>query len=130
MKVQNKLLMQLAALFISLLVAGGYVFLILFGTTPKELGPGGVTIWFIGLFVFLASLAALIGYGLRFRKPANQDKLSKLLSGSLRTGVIISLGVTVLLALKSLGSLNMRDIVLFVLTLVVVELYFRTRRAY
>lgn len=113
-----------------LVIVGAMVIGSIFLTTPKTLGPGGVTLWFVGLFIWLCSLFSIAIYLWRGRKATNRENISKLFKSSVRDGVILSLGATTLLGLKSLGSLNLRDVVLFVLTLFIVELYFRTRRSY
>lgn len=96
--------------------------------TPKQLGPASITFWFIGVVVFIASLVTLVEYNLKLRKSANRMQPRKVLIKSLRTGILLGLTITILLALSSLRSLSLRDIILFVLTVVIIELYFRTRK--
>lgn len=96
--------------------------------TPKQLGPAAITFWFIGVVVFIASLVTLIEYNLKLRNSANRMQPRKVLIKSLRTGILLGLTITILLALSSLRSLSLRDIILFVLTVVIIELYFRTRK--
>jgi len=96
--------------------------------TPKQLGPAAITFWFIGVVIIIASLVTLIEYNIKLRKSENRMQPRKVLAQSLRTGILLGLTVTILLALSSLRSLSVRDIILFVLTVVIIELYFRTRR--
>ncbi len=96
--------------------------------TPKQLGPAAITFWFIGVVVFIASLVTLIEYNLKLRNSANRMQPRKVLIKSLRTGILLGLTITILLALSSLRSLSLREIILFVLTVVIIELYFRTRK--
>lgn len=97
--------------------------------TPKQLGPAAITFWFIGIAVFVASLVTLLEYNLKLRNPSNRMQPRKTLIGSLRTGILLGLTITILLALSSLRSLSLRDIILFALTVLIIELYFRTRKA-
>ena len=97
--------------------------------TPKQLGPAAITFWFIGVAVFVASLITLLEYNLKLRNPNNRMQPRKVLIRSLRTGILLGLTITILLALSSLRSLSLRDIILFALTVLIIELYFRTRKA-
>lgn len=97
--------------------------------TPKQLGPAAITFWFIGIAVFVASLVTLLEYNLKLRNPNNRMQPRRVLIGSLRTGILLGLTITILLALSSLRSLSLRDIILFALTVLIIELYFRTRKA-
>ncbi len=97
--------------------------------TPKQLGPAAITFWFIGVAIFIASLVTLVEYNLKLRKEANRMQPRKVLIKTLRTGILLGLTITILLALSSLRSLSLRDIILFILTVVIIELYFRTRKA-
>lgn len=96
--------------------------------TPKQLGPTAITFWFIGVITIIASLITLIEYNLKLRKNSNRMQPRKALIKSLRTGILLGLTVTILLALSSLKSLSLRDIILFALTVLIIELYFRTRK--
>lgn len=96
-------------------------------TNPTKLGPGGVTFWFINLLFLLSSTFTLAFYYLRTRRAASGLNNKKLQS-SIRSGTLIGLSLTVLLALSSLRSLSWRDIVLFLLLIILVEVYFRTRK--
>lgn len=130
MKLKSNNLAYTALLLTTSVLFGAMVIGSLFVTTPKLLGPGGVTIWFVGLFVWLSCLFTAIIYLVQARKSANRENIGRLFKHSGRDGVIVALGVTTILGLKSLGSLNLRDVILFILTLFIVELYFRTRRSY
>jgi len=97
----------------------------IFVTNPTKLGPGGVTFWFINFLLMISSLSTLLLYFLRSKKTEFKKKL---LLSCLRTGSILGFSVTLLLALSSLRSLNWRDIILLVLLVILVEVFFRTRR--
>ena len=94
-------------------------------TNPTKLGPGGVTFWFINFLVLISTLTSLALYFIRMGKT---DSRKKLLISSVRTGSIIGFSLTLLLALSSLRSLNWRDIILLLLLVILVEVFFRTRR--
>ncbi len=77
----------------------------------------------------LASLVTLLIFAWRMRKTKNRDNKQAILQSSFRTGFLLGFCATLLLALSSLRSLSWRDIILFLLTIVLIEIYFRTKRA-
>lgn len=125
---KKKLPFWLTILILLLLVTGGLLVLSLIYTNPKSFGPAGVTFWFINLIIFMGSLVSgLIFVSRMFQKEARKAGVSVLFD-SLRSGYLIGFCLTILVALSSLHSLSIRDIILFILTVVLVEIYFRTRR--
>lgn len=118
------------ALLIILLVVTTVIFVIsLVTSNPTKLGPAGVTFWFINLLLMIASLATIALLAWRMRKIKNRENKQVILQSSFRTGFLLAFCATILLALSSLRSLSWRDIILFLLTVVLIELYFRTKRA-
>ena len=97
--------------------------------TPTEIGPAGITFWFLGILIASATLVATVDYSIRMRKEENQNRSSMIYYAALRAGFLVGFTLTVLLALSSLRSLSLRDIILFVLTVVLIEFFFRTRKA-
>jgi len=97
--------------------------------TPQQLGPAALTFWFIGVLMIVASLLCLLDYNLKLRKEDNRMQPKKAFLSSLRTGVLFGFTFAILLALSSLRSLGIRDIILFILTVLLIELYFRTRKS-
>lgn len=96
--------------------------------TPRELGPAAITFWFLGVLVMVLSLCTLIDYSWKMRKEDHRMQPKKALISSLRTGFLLGFTAALLLALSSLKSLTLRDIILFALTVLIIELYFRTRK--
>lgn len=98
----------------------------LWGSTPAQLRPLGVTLWFIFLLVALTcGLALLLDLAKRLlgpKKPEGRD-----FQPSLRQGLLASIWLVILLALSSLRQLSLRDILLIGLLLVIVEIYTRLR---
>lgn len=97
-----------------------------FATSPRDIGALGVTIWFVSLFLAISSVVTLIRYVFRARKTESQYRLVALLE-VMRSSVLLSLFFTVGLAMQSLRALSAGDIVLFLLTLAIIEIYFRTK---
>ncbi len=115
----------LAALTIGL---GGWLLYIILNYSPKKVGPAVITFWFVGVLLVLSSLIVLIDYNWKLRREANRMQPNKALVSSLRTGLLFGFTATILIALSSLRSLSLRDVILFLLTVVIIELFFRTRK--
>lgn len=119
----------LSVIVLATVLAGvGTITTVIF-STPKDIGPGGVTFWFVALLLFLSGLLTIAGFIWKQRKVKYRDHSQLALLSSLRTAFLLSFATVVLLALKSLRSLNIRDVILFALTVIIVEFYFRTRKA-
>ncbi len=104
------------------------VLLFLFiATAPRDIGAFGVTIWFLSLFVGLTTALSLVRYGWRSKKIMADQKLETF-RGIWRTSCIVALFLTVMLAMQSLRTLNLGDVLLFLMTIAIIELYFRTRK--
>lgn len=105
------------------------LFLSMLVTNPTSLGPTGVTLWFVVLWVVLSSCLALLKYELVMRLGKESTKLNrhKMVVGSLRHGFLVGGGLTVLLALSSLQQLDARDVGLVAVLLVLIEFFARAR---
>lgn len=124
----NRLGLYLSATLFLGVASFALVGFLLLATSPRDIGAFGVTIWFLALFALSTAAITLIRYNWKRRSiPEAQERL-RLFQKSLRSAVIISLFITVGLAMQSLRMLSMGDIILFLLTLGIIELYFRTKR--
>lgn len=96
--------------------------LALWATNPAAIGPIGVTIWFIALAVALSCWFGLGWYAVGSRlwggRPAAPQQ-----SDAWRRGLFAGGYVTILIALSSLRQLNLRDAILLLALLVLVEFY-------
>lgn len=93
-------------------------------TTPDQLGPFGITVWFITFLIMLAGLLTFIFYSLK-RSRDSQVPLEAKFVTSLRYGVLVSTWVTALVALNSLHQLGLKDIVLVSILVGLIEFYLR-----
>jgi len=95
-------------------------------TNPVGLGPLGVTVWFVVLFLFLASVAALALYGMKayFRLHATS---AARLRYAWRQGLLVGGWLAGMLALSSLRQLTWLDAILLGILLGIVEVYVRLR---
>ena len=106
---------------------GGIILLTtMFVTTPTAVGPVGVTIWFLVLLSFLASVMTLFLYFIKLYFKLHATKQQRVRYAWLQ-GLLGSGWVAGLLALSSLGQLGLRDAILIGLATIIVELYVRFR---
>jgi hypothetical protein len=104
--------------------AGLVVSLVL--TNPLVIGPFGVTIWFVTLFLSLSAIFTVILYAAKWFLHVHAAGVSRL-RYSWRQGLLIAGWGTGLLALSSLRQLGVLDAILLALFLVIVEVYVRLR---
>lgn len=109
------------------LLAWSVLLFLTIATTPREIGAFGVTIWFLALLCGVVSGLSLARYGLGSRKVMSDKKLITF-KQIWRTSGLLGLFLTVGLAMQSLRMLNLGDILLFLMTIAIIELYFRTKR--
>jgi hypothetical protein len=95
-------------------------------SNPLALGPLGVTLWFVVLFLSLASISALILYGAKAYMKLHHTGAARL-RYAWRQGLLMSGWMTGLLALSSLRQLGLLDAILLGLLLVIIEVYVRFR---
>lgn len=108
-------------------VLGGLLMiLVMLLWSPSDLGPFGVTLWFLAALVVMS---AVLGSGLYWLKGYFQVHESRLgrLRASVRQGLLLAGLVTVSLAFSSLGQLSWLDVVLFGTVLLIIEFYVRYR---
>lgn len=108
-------------------VFGAAVLVSLFATNPTSIGPVGVTLWFVSLLIGLQGALTLLLYVRKRRKELEIGSQARLAS-AWRQGFLLALVVTIFLALSSLRQLGLRDVVLIVVLIGLVEFYFRSRR--
>ena len=116
----------LIVLIIWSVVSAAGLFTSILYTNPAEIGPVGVTVWFV---LFLSCAAAIATLGLYFSKAflhVHATGISRL-RYSWRQGLLIGGWVAGLLALSSLHQLTIPDGILLALLLVIVEIYVRFR---
>ena len=116
----------LSAIALSSLTALIYVTM---SFTPKQLGPASMTFWFLAVLVLVTSLSTLLDFAIKLRKSDDRAQPRRALQSSLSTGFLLGFTSAILLALSSLRSLSLRDLVLFLLTALIIEIIFRTRKA-
>ncbi len=95
-------------------------------TNPFELGPLGVTVWFVVMFLALASIISLIMYGIKSYLRVHSTGAARL-RYSWRQGLLVGGWLVGMLALSSLHQFGWLDAILLGILLVIVEVYVRFR---
>jgi hypothetical protein len=95
-------------------------------TNPAMIGPLGVTVWFVVLFLALSGIFCLALYSAKTFLHLHGVGTSRL-RYSWRQGLLLGGWVSGLLALSSLHQLSGLDAILLALLLVIVEVYVRFR---
>lgn len=117
--------------WLGLLITGGSIGLALIVLSmvflsPTDLGPVGVTFWFVILLITLACGLSLALYGLKTYLALHASARQRL-RYSLRQGWLVAAGITMVLALSSLRQLGWLDAILLGLILGIIEVYVRLR---
>ena len=100
----------------------------LFFTNPAAIGPLGVTVWFVVLFLALAGIFTLIFYSAKTYLRLHATGAGRL-RYSWRQGMLVAGWAAGLLCLSSLRQLGVLDAILLGILLLIVEVYVRFRWA-
>ncbi|HEY6736351.1 MAG TPA: hypothetical protein VI322_01400 [Candidatus Saccharimonadia bacterium] len=95
-------------------------------TSPQGLGPVGVTIWFVLLYVTLSAVFTLAIFAAKHYLRLHAAAMTRL-RYSQRQGMLVAGLVVGCLSLSSLKQLSWLDAILLGLILVIVEVYVRFR---
>lgn len=106
------------------IVSGLILLLATLTTTPDQLGPFGITLWFILFLIMLGGLLTFIIYWFK-RLGNNQQPPEAKFVTALRYGILSSTWITALVALNSLRQLGLKDIVLVSILVGLIEFYLR-----
>lgn len=91
---------------------------------PDDLGPFGITLWFIGFLFASGGFLAVGLYELRHLIHRRQPR-EMIFATSLRQGLLVGAWLTALIGLNSLRQLGLKDIVLVSVLIGLIEFYLR-----
>lgn len=100
---------------------------LMFISTPSQLGPAGVTLWFILVFTALTSLF-MISYWVYNRKRNSFLHGSRESIGAFRVAIVPAGAIILLLGMSSLGTLALSDVILILGSACVIELFLYTSK--
>lgn len=113
-------------LFCITLFSLGFFILILFNTNPYQEDILTISAFFASLFIFIAGLLTLIGFYTRVKMSNNEIFYSNF-KPSLRQALLISFAMVGVLILNSLDVLTWWDAIMFILSIILLELYFQNK---
>jgi hypothetical protein len=116
----------LSILVVWSLISAVTIILSLIFTNPLEIGPSGVTVWFVILYSSFVTFISLGLYTAKTFLHLHATGAARL-RYSWRQSLLIGGWLTGLLALSSLHQLGALDAILLALLLVIVEVYVRLR---
>lgn len=122
MKVQ-KLLFSVFS--ITLLSLGGW-FAVLQTVDPFNTDWFSIAMFYVFALVAICGVITMVMYYIRKRK--SQLNAQNLLYSCIRQGLIISLGLVGLAILQTINVLNVLSASVYIIALVLIEFYFRSRR--
>ena len=108
------------------LVGAASLVLSLILTNPVAIGPAGVTLWFVGLFLVSASAVTLGLYAAKTYLRLHATGAARL-RYSWRQGMLGGGWIVGMLALSTLHQLGLLDAILLGILLIIVEVYVRFR---
>ena len=112
-----QVVLRIITITVGLLFAG--LVSAMFLTNPGELGPYGITLWFVALLIFSVLLLTIVIYRL-----SAGDEVRDLLVAA-RVGFLSSTWAVGMLALGSLRQLTVRDIILITILVVAVNFFIK-----
>lgn len=122
----NNLKNYLFAIFCITLLALGIWMLILFNYDPYHTDVLTISAFFVSLVVWLSGIFTLVIFYLRVAL-GNKEVIYAYFTPSVRQAVLISIVIVGILVFQTLRVLAWWDIILLVISILLLELFFRTR---
>lgn len=115
------------SLITNMLLAFGLWLLLLVNVNPYQAPSWIIFIFYFTIFLFLLSIFAICGYYLKVW-ATNREVIFSHLGPTLRQSAILSVIITGLLLLEQIKVLNWWIAVLFILSISMLELFFRSKK--
>jgi len=115
------------SLFTCIITSLGLWFLLLFNVNPYQAPAWIISIFYFTFFLFLLSIFSIVGFYVKVW-ASNREVIFQHLVPTLRQGAIVSLMFTGLLLLEQMKVLNWAVASLYIVSLAMLELFFRSRK--
>jgi len=115
-----------AVFSLTLLAFAGW-FSILYSIDPYQTDWFSRVMFFFFLLVFLWGTIALAMYYWRKKEGSSSSRFSRI-KACIRQGLVLSAGVVGLLVLKTIDVLNILSASVYIIALILIELFFRFRK--
>lgn len=122
-----KLRLYQFSLYSIIFLSGGLSAFIIFNVNPFESPFWMIILFYLGLFLFWASLFAIIGFYLKVW-ATNREVIFAHLIPTLRQSILISLIIVGLIFLQQMRVLNWWVALLLMLSVFMIELFFRAKK--
>jgi len=119
--------LYLFSLYFTLFLAAGLTALIIFNVNPNASPFWMISLFYITFFLFWAALFGLIGFYLKVW-ATNREVIFAHLLPTLRQSMLVALAITGLLFLQQLRMLNWWVAILFILAVLMIEFFFRSKK--
>lgn len=118
---------QLFGIFTGTLLALGIFLAIFFNSDPYTADIFTKTAFFVSLFLFFGGFLTFLGFYLRVYF-SNREVIYDNFPVALRQALLVSFLLTGLLVLQSLRVLSLWDSIILTVVVILIELYFRSRK--
>ena len=122
-----KLKKYLFSIFTLTLISLGIWLLIIFNQSSKEADLITYGAFFSSLLIFLSGFLSLVLFYVRYNF-SNKELVLSLIPIAIRQSVLISLAIVSILLFQSLKVLTWWDTFLLIIVIILVELFFKTRK--
>lgn len=119
--------LYLFSLYLILFLAAGLTALIVFNINPNQSPFWMIMLFYLCFFLFWAALFGLIGFYLKVW-ATNREVIFAHLLPTLRQSMMVALAIAGLLFLQQLRVLSWWTAVLFLLAVLMIEFFFRSKK--
>ena len=119
--------LYLFGLYSVMLLSLGLWFLLLSNVNPFNAPPWIIIVFYMTFYLFLVGILAIVGYYIKVW-ASNHEIIFSHLAPTLRQSAIIAFLIIGLVFLRQINALNWWVAILFVAALVMLELFFRSRK--
>jgi hypothetical protein len=111
----------------TIIIAFGLTFVLLMGVNPYQSPVWIIILFYTNLTILIAGILALIGFYYKIQ-ISNREVIFSHIYPTLRQGVLIAIVLVGLLFLKQIDSLNWWAALLLVMSVLLLELFFRSKK--
>jgi len=119
--------LYLFCLVSTIIIAFGLTFVLLMGVNPYQSPVWIIILFYTNLTILIAGILALIGFYYKIQ-ISNREVIFSHIYPTLRQGVLIAIVLVGLLFLKQIDSLNWWAALLLVMSVLLLELFFRSKK--
>ena len=119
--------LYLFSLFSAMLISIGLFLILLSNVNPFAAPAWILVLFYLTIFISITSLLSIITFYVKVWL-SNREVIYRHLLPTLRQSTLVALAVVILLFLKRLDVLNWWIVCLFIVSLILIELFFRSKK--